>query len=149
MKMENIRLDQELQLANKQLERINIELEHRVEYKTHVLQVSQEMFEVLPVAAIGIDSDGMIVCANQLAHLILSKDENTPSFLGEASNTILPNDLLTWASSGLHQRNEDAKYFIVAGHSIRCWSRSLGEFSKSKGFLIVMDANLHPNHVSK
>lgn len=149
MKMENLRLGQELQLANKQLEVINHELEQNVEFKTQVLHISQEMFEVLPVAAIGIDQDGMIVCANQMAHLILSKDEGASSLLGEDSNTLLQADLLAWASSGLHPRNEDAQYFSVAGHSIRCWCRTLGEFSKSNGFLIVMDANLHPNHISK
>ena len=156
MKMENVRLDQELKLANDELKRINHELELRVEWKgrenvhnLEILRVSQEMFEVMPVAAIGIDKSGMIVIANQLAHLLFSAHGAVSSLLGEAADTIMPADLLAWASSGLHSRQEDAKAFDIAGQNIRCWCRSLGEFSRSSGLLIVMDANLYVNQMSK
>ena len=153
MKMENARLDRELQQANDQLKRINQDLEHRVEWKgrevvhnLEVLRVSQEMLEVMPLAAIGIDKDGLIVIANQMAHLLFSANEAVSSLLGEESHTIFPEDLMAWASSGLHPRHEDAKTFSIAGHDVRCWCRSLGEFSRSNGLLIVMDANLLLNH---
>jgi CheY-like chemotaxis protein len=149
MKMENVRLGQELQQANIQLECINHELEHRVADRSQVLKISQEIFDVMPVAAIGIDRDGLIVVANQMAHQIFSNNGTASSLLGEASDSVLPADLLTWASSGFHSRDEDAEFFSVAEHSVRCWCRSLGEFSKSIGTLIVMDANLHPNHMAK
>ena len=156
MKMENTRLDQELKLANDELKRINHELELRVEWKgrenvhnLEVLRVSQEMFEVMPVAAIGIDKSGMIVVANQMAHRFFSANGAVSSLLGESANTIVPADLLAWASGGLHSREEDAKSFNIAGQDIRCWCRSLGEFSRSSGLLIVMDANLHINQISK
>jgi len=42
--------------------------------------------------------------------------------------------------SGLHQRHEDAQLFSVAGHEVRCWCRTMGEFSMSRGTLLVMDA---------
>jgi FixJ family two-component response regulator len=152
MKMENVRLDQELQQANEQLKRINHDLEQRVEWKAReivhnleVLRVSQEMLEVMPVAAMGIDKDGLIVIANQMAHLLFANEGVELSLLGEASNTIIPADLMTWATSGLHHRQEDAKLFNIAGHDVRCWCRSLGEFSRSNGILIVMDANLPPS----
>jgi PAS domain-containing protein len=156
MKMENARLDQELKLANEELKRINQELEQRVEWKgrenvhnLEVLRVSQEMFEVMPVAAIGIDKSGMIVVANQMAHQLFSANSTVSSLLGESSETHIPADLLAWASTGLHSREEDAKSFNIAGNNIRCWCRSLGEYSRSAGLLIVMDVNLHLNQLSK
>ncbi len=156
MKMENARLDQELKLANDELKRINHELELRVEWKgrenvhnLEVLRVSQEMFESMPVAAIGIDKSGMIVIANQMAHQLFSANGTVSSLLGESADTIIPADLLAWASSGLHPRQEDARAFKIAGQDIRCWCRSLGEFSRSRGLLIVMDANVHLNQMAK
>ena len=147
MRAENVRLNLELQDANDALRQINQELERRVELKTReivhnleVLRVSQEMLEVMPVAAIGIDKDGLIVIANQMAHMLFSTDATRPSLLDEAADRIIPADLLAWASSGLHQRHEDAQPFLVAGHDVRCWCRSLGEFSRSHGVLLVMDA---------
>lgn len=146
MKIENARLAHELLQANDDLKRINQNLEQHVERKARetvhnleVLQVSQEMFEVMPVAAIGIDENGLIVIANQMAHQLFSAD-GASSLLGEAADTVIPSDLLLWASSGLHQRHEDAQPFSVLGHDVCCWCRTLGEFSKSRGTLLVMDA---------
>ena len=147
MKIENMRLTQELRHANEELRSINQGLEQRVEQETreivrnlNVLQVSQEMLEVMPVAVIGIDKGGLIVIANQMAYMLFSMDATRPSLLDEAADAIIPADLLAWASSGLHQRYEDAQSFSVTGHDVRCWCRSLGEFSRSRGVLLVMDA---------
>lgn len=147
LKIENVRLAQELLQANDDLKRINQKLEQRVEQKAReivhnleVLRVAQEMMEVMPVAAIGIDKDGLIVIANQMAHQFFSMEEAGSSLLGETADTIIQSDLLAWALSGLHQRHEDAQLFSVAGHDVRCWSRTLGEFSRSHGTLLVMDA---------
>ena len=147
MKIENIRLNREIREANEQLQRANRELEERVEKKSceaihnlGVLRVSQEMLEVMPVVAIGVDKDGLIAVANQMAHIFFSMDVARPSLLGEAADTIIPAELLAWALPGLHQRHEDAQLFTVAGHEVRCWCRSLGELSGSRGVLLVMDA---------
>lgn len=148
MKMENVRLSQELKLANEDLRSINQDLEQRVDRKAReivhnleVLRVSQEMIEVMPLAAIGISKDGLIVIANQMAHLLFLVDGTTPPLIGEAANMVIPTDLLSWASSGLHQRDEDAKLFTVTESKVRCWCRSLGEFSRSCGTLLVMDTS--------
>ena len=147
MRAENLRLNLELQSANDALRQVNRELEQRVEQKTReivhnmeVLRASQEMLEVMPVAAIGIDRNGLIAIANQMAYVLFSIDGTRPSLLGETADSIIPADLLAWASSGLHQRHEDARSFSVVGHDIRCWCRSLGEFSRLRGILMVMDA---------
>lgn len=146
MKMENVRLNQEIREANEELQRANQGLEERVEKKSreamrnlHVLQVSQEVLEHLPVAVIGIGEDGMIAIANQMAHLLFSAERAGLSLLGEVADTIIAADLLAWASSELHQRHEDAKLFSVVGHDVRCWCRTMGKFSRSRGTLLVMD----------
>ena len=145
MKMENVRLNREIREANEKLQRVNQELEERVENKTrevvrnlNVLQVSQEVLEHLPVAVIGIGEDGMIAIANKMARQLFGAE--VQALLGEAADTIIAADLLAWASSGVHQRHEDAELFSVAGHDIRCWCRTMGEFSTSRGTLLVMDA---------
>ena len=145
MKMENVRLNREIREANEKLQRVNQELEERVGNKTrevvrnlNVLQVSQEVLEHLPVAVIGIGEDGMIAIANKMARQLFGAE--VQALLGEAADTIIAADLLAWASSGVHQRHEDAELFSVAGHDIRCWCRTMGEFSTSRGTLLVMDA---------
>lgn len=150
MKVENVRLTQELRQANDELRLINQELEQRVELKTrealrslNVLRVSQEILEHLPVAVIGIGDDGLIAIANQLAHVIFSTAGAGTPLLGEAVNTIVPVELLAWASSGLHQRFADVKSFAVNGQDVRCWCRSLGKLSRPQALLLVIDAGLH------
>ena len=147
MKIENKRLSQELLQANDELKRINLDLGLNVESKARevaqnlkILQVSQEMLEVLPVAVIGIDPDKLIVIANQMAQLFFSENEAATSLLGEAAETFIPADLLQWAMSGLHRPYQVAKIFYVAGRNARCWCRSLGELSNSKGVLLVIDS---------
>ncbi|BBE51389.1 Hydrogenase transcriptional regulatory protein hupR1 [Ferriphaselus amnicola] len=151
MKIENARLARELQQANNALKQINLELEQRVERKAReivhnlaALQVSQEMLEVMPVAALGIDNTGMIVAANQMARLLFAKNIETSSLLGEMAATIIPESLLSWASSRLHLRDEEARTFDIAGNDARCWCRSMGEFSRSNGVLLVIDAGIQP-----
>lgn len=150
MKVDNARLTQELRHANEELLHINQELEQRVEQKTReavrnlsVLGVSQEILEHLPVAVIGIGDDGLIAIANQLAHQIFSSTAEGSLLLGEAADSIIPVDLLAWATSGLHQRYADVRSFSVAGHDVRCWCRSLCKFSRAQGVLLVIDAGLH------
>lgn len=146
MKIENARLTHELQQANDELRSINQDLEQRVERKAReivhnleVLRVSQEILEVMPMAVIGIGHDGLIVAANQMAHLLFSTNGTNSSLLGEAADMLMPAELLAWSSSGLHQRQEDAKSFSMAGREVRCWCRSLGEFSRSRGTLLVLN----------
>lgn len=155
MKIENVRLTHELQRTNDELRLINHELEQRVELKvreiTHnleVLKVSQEILEAMPLAVIGIDKSGLIVIANQIAHLFYSADGVGSSLLGEAADAIIPADLLSWTLSGLHQRYEDAKLFCVAGYDVRCWCRSMGEFSRSNGVLLVIDVGSKIKHLN-
>lgn len=148
MRAENIRLDTELRHANDALRQINQELEQRVELKTHevvrnlhVLRVSQEVLDHLPVAVIGIGDDGLIAIANQAANRLFSMD-GVGTLLGESADAVIAADLLSWVLSDEHMKDEEARTYLVGGREIKCWRRSMGEFSESNGALLVMDAGL-------
>lgn len=156
MKLEKMRLTQELLQANDNLKRINQELEQRVERKASeivhdlkTLQLSQEALEIMPMAALCIDKVGLIVIANQMAHRLFSTDGTRPSLLGVAANTVIPADLLAYVSSEQLQLQENAKSFSVAGHNVRCWRHPIGKLSHAYGALLVMDAGLQADDVEK
>lgn len=148
MKMENARLSDELQDANEELQSINRELERRVEEKTgevlrnlHVLQVSQEMLEHLPVAVIGIGEDGMIVVANRMALRLFGAQP----LLGETADEVLPPELLNHAASGERSKPEGEKLRLADGRELTCWRNSMGEFSRARGMILTcMSGNLEP-----
>lgn len=142
MKMENARLNREIREANEKLQRANQGLEERVEKKAreamrnlHVLQVSQEVLEHLPVAIIGIGEDGMIAIANRMAHQLFGADGR--ALLGEVANEVIPAELLSCISSGEHSRQEDKKLCIADGRKFNCWCNSTGEYSLSKGMILA------------
>lgn len=150
MKMENARLNRELQEANESLLRINQELEQRVEEKTrevmlnlNVLQVSQEVLEHLPVAVIGIGEDGMIAIANRMAHQLFGT--GGCALLGEMANEVIPAELLGGISSGMHSGQEGEKLRLADGREFNCWRNATGELSRSKGVILAcMPGNSAP-----
>ena len=144
MKMENVRLRQEVQEANNELLRINRELERRVEEKTReallnldVLKVSQEILEHLPVAVIGIGEDGMIAVANKIAQQLFGAGE-TKALLGEEANTVIPAELLNCAFIAC-SKPEGPKPCLADGREINCWCSVMGELSQSRGKVLVVD----------
>lgn len=148
MGIENVRLTQELKRANDGLRSINLELEQRVEAKANeivrnlnVLRVSQEILEHLPVAIIGIGDDGWIAIANLAAHQMFSAG-GTRALIGEAARDVLPSDLLDWAWSGTHREGEEARPFFAGDRALTCRCRSMGEFSKSSGVLLIIEARM-------
>lgn len=143
MKMENARLSSELKEANEELRRVNHELEGRVEEKTrevmnniHVLQVSQEILECLPVAIVGIGEDGMIVIANKMAHQLFGANGAQP-LLGEMANEAIPAELLNHVSDGKGAGQECRKLCIADGRELACWYNSMGEFSQARGMILT------------
>ena len=144
MKMENVRLRKEVQEANSELLRINRELEQRVEEKTReallnldVLRVSQEILEHLPLAVIGIGEDGMVAVANKAAQQLFGAGGTQP-LLGEAANRVIPAELLRCAFIACPNQGGNNSCF-ADGKAVNCWSGVMGEFSHSRGKVLVVD----------
>ncbi|MBI4808078.1 MAG: response regulator [Nitrosomonadales bacterium] len=145
MKMENARLARELQQANQELHNINRQLEQRVEEKTrevlrnlHVLQVSQEVLEGLPVAVIGIGDDGVIAIANRSAHRLFSADGTLP-LLGETAAEVIPAEL---QGCTCRKPGEKFRFRLADGREVDCWCSTMGENSPSRGVVLVIDADV-------
>lgn len=141
MKMENARLNSELQKANEELLSINRGLEQRVEgdkieitHNLNLLLVSQEVLENLPVAVIGIGDDGMIAVANQMAHQLFR--DGRP-LLGEMANEVIPAELLNSIATGESTKQEGKKLCLIDGREIKYWYNPMGEISTSKGVILT------------
>lgn len=105
LRQENEQLKKDLETANNELTKINENLEHSVEQKTReimfnlrALQVSQDVLENLPVGVLGIDSEGIIVIANQRANTIIGREGiplvgcSIEKLISGAMNNLLAND---------------------------------------------------------
>jgi len=146
MKLENTRLTQQLHEANEALSRINHELEQRVEDKTreivrnlHILQISQDILDFLPVAVLGIGEDGLIAIANQMAHKMFGNIGERP-LLGEMASEVMPAELLMGASTQECYKQVGKKQVRLAdGQDVNYWCYSMGEASHSKGVVLVVD----------
>jgi response regulator RpfG family c-di-GMP phosphodiesterase len=146
MKMENARLSRELQQANDKLLEINRDLEQRVENKTRevirnldVLRISQEILEHLSVGVLGIGEDGMIAIANQTARQLFAGGDMTP-LLGEMARDVIPAELLNFISTEEFRTSVGKKLQLADGRNLHCWWSKMGEFSHSKGVVLVVDA---------
>lgn len=116
-------------------DRLNREMEKRVEEKTlaltrnlKILQVSQEILEVLPVAVIGIDNDGLIAIANSMAHHLLGRGGERP-LLGEYAQGLIPAELL--------KGSENAIVTLPDGARVHCWRTTMGRLSYSQGVVLA------------
>ena len=148
MKLENARLTQQLQDANEALSTINRELEQRVEIKTreivrnlHILQISQDILDFLPVAVMGIGEDGLIAIANQMAHKLFGKDGG--AIIGEMASEVMPAELLTGATTHECYKHTGKKQVqLTDGQSVNYWCYSMGELSHSNGVVLVIDTDV-------
>lgn len=98
LRAERDRLAEELREANTQLAAANIGLEqqvssqeHDLELHHHLLELSREVLEHLPVGVLGIGEDSIIAVANSRAHTLLGQAPST--LLGSEGSTSLPERL--------------------------------------------------------
>lgn len=115
-------------------ERLHNEMEQRVLEKTQeltrslkVLQVSQEVLESLPVAVVGIDSEGTIALANSMAHVLLGRASGQP-LPGEPAADVLPAELLACPADSLT---------LPGGARVRCWQTQMGRLSHARGRVLT------------
>ncbi len=68
---QNRSLNEQIRTQNRKLRRMNMSLEEMVHLRTRSLQLSQEVLETLPLAVVGISSEGMIVLTNLAAEKLI------------------------------------------------------------------------------
>ncbi|WAR46363.1 EAL domain-containing protein [Methylomonas rapida] len=141
LKQENIRLEHEVNRANRELQNINRDLQRRVAENTEdlghnitVLQVSQEVLENLPIAVIGIDEDGLIVLANRQAESL---------FVGGDGESLLGYDMHARLPAALTEclGNTTGVTFgtvLADDRHVKVIWRRMGETCKSRGHILMI-----------
>lgn len=130
MKRENARLTDELRAANDALEQLVQEKTSEVTRNLKMLEISQEVLERLPVAVIGVGTDGVIALANRLACDLLEKSR---PLVGEYAGDVLAPELLT-----------ESEFVTLVPHGaagpqrFRCWRDTMGRTSDSQGSFLVL-----------
>lgn len=140
MKMENIRLEQELRKANKQLLIINQDLERSMEQKNYesmlnlnMLQLSQEILEYLPVAVIGAGEDDLIAISNHEADKLFGGDAGK-ALVGCYASERLPQVMID-------PFRENGKRYccqLESGEKVLFWSCSMAAISGAEGWVLVI-----------
>ncbi|BBO99725.1 response regulator [Sulfuriferula nivalis] len=149
LKLENVRLTQQLQAANEALSDINYDLEQRVADATreilrnfHALQISQDILDSLPVAVVGVGDDGLIAVANQRAHKLFGMQGKCP-LLGEMAREVLPEVLLTGLKGhALNEQPNKEQMKLVSGDVFNYWCYSMSATSHVKGVILVADSDV-------
>lgn len=105
---ENRRLSSELSVVNEQLRGLLVENQRQLQRDQTVLGIVQEILQLVPLPIIGLDDEGMIVCANQVADSLLGAQV---PLIGSFADEVLPPDLLQVLSAGpgeaFWQRGDD------------------------------------------
>jgi len=144
MERENVRLTDELRRANEALASLNRGLELQVDEKTHecarnvgLLRVAQEILEHLPLAVIGIDTEGMVALSNRAADGLF----RSGGLMGETAEHRLPNGLRDLLRDGPMAANAEWNGETVALDGTRkgrVWIYPMGERSRSRGTVLVI-----------
>ncbi|HXE38390.1 MAG TPA: response regulator [Azonexus sp.] len=94
---ENQRLGAELKVVNEQLRQLLVENQRELQRDQIVLGLVQEILQGVPLPVVGLDDEGMIVCANPEADRLLGRQA---SLIGSFAQESLPPDLLQLLSGG-------------------------------------------------
>lgn len=141
LKRQNRRLNEELLSKNEELEKINENLEHLVmrrtealEIRNRVLQVSQGVLDVLPLAVFGIDGEDMIVQCNDYARELFSCGITGP--LGKDRKEVFTPEINLLLDRLTSEKNPEIK-LNVHGKSYRAGVKRLSE-TLSKGIVLSL-----------
>ena len=135
---ENRRLHIEVALSNSQMASVNEQLTKLLATKDlqvlrdeASLDIAQEVLQQLPWPIIGIDDEGTVALANAAADLLCG---DAAPLLGRAMDACLPVPLAAALASS---PGADAD-LAIAGVPYHLYCRSMGEFSRSRGTLIIL-----------
>ena len=133
---DNQRLTDNMAAINEELYLAKQELEKRVEQRTTVLQISQEIFAHLPVGLIGVGEDGLIAIANDRANEWFDTKNQLP-LVGSLAADRLPRVMVEC----LTRTDECHDYQFEDGRNVICWGHALGTASEAEGRLLVLLPN--------
>ena len=109
LRKKNARLMEELSASNEELTLINENLETMVAERTadllvrnQALTIAQNILDALPVAVLGLDAAGMIVCCNEAAQEMFR--ETGPFLLGSEAADVLPETVRSFAEDLVEAR---------------------------------------------
>ncbi|MDE2342126.1 MAG: EAL domain-containing protein [Betaproteobacteria bacterium] len=140
MKEENIRLSEELEKAYEDLTELNLRLEEKVIEKTqmaqdnlHLLQISQELIEHLPIGLLCVDDDGLIVIANRQANAIL--DGYDQPLVGEEALLRIPQ---IFTEDAYRAGGKTAKLMLPNKRTVLVIYHRIGAFSLGSGVMLLL-----------
>ncbi len=144
MKLENIRLTEELKLANASLEKANLQLSKNVEKKTeeanlnlHVLTIAQEVLENMPAGIIGIDDSGIVAITNKLTEQWLSN--GTAPVIGSMAKQSLPDKLFDIYENVSSKAGDQFETVTLANEArLDVHGKKMGISSGSGGTILVL-----------
>lgn len=140
LEQKNLKLSIELEQANRELEQHVEEKTQNLRQSLQALQLSQEIFEWLPMAVIGVDATGLIVLVNHAADEIFTAEtgvplsgaigtDQLPAPLAECRNEVLANGICS-------HRNRPV--VLPSGRKVRIACHRLDKHCHSKGALLVV-----------
>lgn len=143
MKRENQRLFQELTQASTLLKAINENLEQQVVQRTaealgnlRTLQLEQAVLHALPLAIIGLDTEGVIMLANQVAENIL-RPANLATLLGADARS-LPGFAHLPQFDATTRRRECGEWMLHNGVAARYWLSDFVRNQQLVGYLLTV-----------
>ena len=132
LKLQNDRLNDELQEKNNELKELNDTLEKKVQQRTkaleirnQILSVSQGVLDVLPIAVFGIDPEKMIVQCNDMAQDLFSVDGLSP--IGTRYSEFFTKELNQLVDS-LDSQNEADGAVVIKDKSYNAAARRIDSF---------------------
>lgn len=144
MKMENIRLADELKSANESLEKANKILSQNVEKKTeeaslnlHVLTIAQEVLENMPAGIIGIDDSGVIAITNKLTEQWLANGYDL--LIGSMAKETLPGNVFE-IYENVSKKSDEQFGSVTLKNEVQLdvYGKKMGISSSSGGTILVL-----------
>ncbi|WP_176256869.1 EAL domain-containing protein [Derxia lacustris] len=150
---DNERLREALEFANRKLEGLNTALESRIEEKTdeilrdlELLNISQEMFDLLPVGVIGVDDGGMVVLANPAAGRALGPGAIPGASIEQLLPSVTLGSYRRWKRAAGHAGAPALPRLPLewtAPDAVEASFFRLGGISRAQGDMIVLGDGTH------
>lgn len=137
LRAENQRLTEELRQANEILSRQVVAQDRELGLHHHMLELSREILEYLPVGVMGIGDDGVIALANSCMHRLLGVEPGT--LLGMEATNSLPPALSEICRAGINGEEICRRTVDIGGGSVvELHYSHLGPSAPAQGSVMVL-----------